>query len=100
MELVIAIPVLGIAGAAVTGFILLSASLLLESERRLETAGRGLALLDSLAAAAPGDTLSGAFEAGGRAVPWSWDGAGALELHLPEPAVEPWRLSRGRGVEP
>ena len=100
MELVIAIPILGIAGAAVTGFILLSSALLLESERRLETAGPGLALLDSLAATTPGDTLSGVFEAGGREVPWNWDGSGGLELHLPEPASEPWRLRRSRPVEP
>jgi len=100
MELVVAIPILGVAGAAAAAFIVTSGGLMLEAERRFETAALGVALVDSVAVEAAGDSLTGSLEAGGRDVPWRWDGAGTLEL-----AIEGaeggggvvWRLRRGTG---
>lgn len=81
MELVVALPILAIGGAAITGILLTGERLTLEAERRLEVAMRGPYLLDSLRHAAAGSPAEGSFEALDRAVGWSWDGSGTLELH-------------------
>lgn len=81
MELVIALPLLAVGGAAITGIMLTGERLTLEAERRLEVATRGPYLLDSLRHAAAGSPAEGSFEALDRAIGWSWDGRGTLELH-------------------
>jgi hypothetical protein len=98
MELVVAIPILGVAAAAAAAFIVTSGGLLLEAERRLETAALGVSLMDSVAIAAPGDSLTGSLMAGGREVSWRWDGVGTLELDvegIDGDGSVVWRLRRG-----
>jgi hypothetical protein len=80
MELIVAIPILAVGGAAVVGMAVTSGGLLLESERRLEAAVRGVQLLDSLVVEARDRPGEGTFEVRGRTVEWAWNGAGRLEL--------------------
>jgi len=83
VELVVALPLLALATAAVAGLLMTGGGLLLESERRLEVASRGPALLDSLRAL-PGDAPeSGVLMVMGMEAPWEWDGQGRLVLVLP-----------------
>ncbi len=83
VELVVALPLLALATAAVAGLLMTGGGLLLESERRLEVASRGPALLDSLRAL-PGDAPeSGVLTVMGIEAPWEWDGQGRLTLVLP-----------------
>ncbi len=92
VELVVALPLLALATAAVAGLLMTGGGLLLESERRLEVASRGPALLDSLRGLPGAEPASGVLEVMGVEAPWEWDGQGRLTLTLPT-------VRRGDGSE-
>lgn len=82
VELVVALPILAIGGAAVAGLLLSAGVHLLEAERRLATATLAPALLDSLAQVAHEEPAEGLRDIMGRPLHWDWDGEGRLFLHL------------------
>lgn len=83
VELVVAIPLLALGGAAVAGLLMTGGGLLLEAERRLEVAMQGPALLDSLTRAGQADVAGGTIELPGGTADWEWDGRGTLRIFLP-----------------
>lgn len=101
VELIVALPILALGGAAVTGLLLTAGGFLHEGERRLNLAIVGSVLLDSLAAV---DRAAGAPEAGSgvvrildRTLSWEWDGDGRLTLTSEspdDPAGPAWVLER------
>jgi hypothetical protein len=107
VELIVALPILAMGGAAVTGLVLTAGAFLHEGERRLNTAMAGPALLDSLAAmpqdpdAAP--SMSGVVRVMDRSLRWEWDGHERLTLtsEAPEDGGAPaWILERSTQGQP
>jgi len=84
VELIVALPILAVGGAAVTGLLLTAGGFLLEGERRLNTAMAGPALLDSLAALPQNPdeptSSSGTVRIMDRYLRWEWDGHRRLIL--------------------
>lgn len=88
-ELVVALPILAVAGALAAGMVRTSSSVLLEGERRLQAGVEGSALLDSLRVLVGGaedaGPREGTVELPGGAASWQWDGGGELVIHLRTP---------------
>lgn len=99
-ELVVALPILAVAGALAAGMVRTGSSVLLEGERRLQAGLEGSALLDSLRIFVGGAEdvggREGALELPGGAASWEWDGDGEVVIHLRAPAEGSsgvsWRL--------
>ncbi len=113
VELVVALPILAIGGAAVAGLLLSAGVHLLEAERRLATATVAPALLDSLAATDSEEPVTGRRDVMGRPLHWEWDGEGSLFLHLVQagpsdngfgevgpPGTIQWTVSVHGGIDP
>jgi type II secretory pathway pseudopilin PulG len=96
VELVVALPILAIGGAAAAGLVLMGSGILLQAEQRAHAALLGSSLADSLRLVGEGEGVDGWTALPGGEMEWSWDGAGALVLTLPgrreDGALVRWRL--------
>lgn len=105
MELVVALPILALGGAAAAGLVSLGSGILVQAEQRAHSALVGSALADSLRLIGEGEGVDGVEPLPGGELEWSWDGLGTLTLILPGGdgvgAPVRWRLQSGEaGSEP
>lgn len=84
MELVVALPILAIGGAAAAGMVWTGGGLLTEAERRLDAALEGSSVLDSLTHAGASEPAAGTRPLPDGVLQWEWNGTGELTLRLPD----------------